>query len=416
MNFSLYIARKIYTGGGDLNNKVSKPAIRIATLGVTIGLSVMIISVSVVLGFKNSIRDKVVGFGSHIIVTNILNIDGAEQYPIAINKDLTRRLTQVDCVKKVERYAYTEGVLKTNSDFLGIMLKGIGPEYDLSFIHENLKEGNIPNFSDKKSQNKIVISETIAQKLNLHVGDKAFAYFLNRQGVRMRYFKIAGIYATNMKQFDSQICFTDLYTTQKLNGWKDDQYGGVELLIKDFNKLYIESNKISHIVKDRRDKYNNTYAASNIISQYPQIFSWLNLMDMNVWIILGLMIAVAGVTMVSGLLIIILERTQMIGTMKALGCRNKQIRHIFLWFATFVIGKGLLFGNIIGVGIILLQRYTGFIKLDPQTYYVNIIPVEINILLILALNIITMIVCVLVLIAPSYLVSRINPAKSMQYE
>ena len=416
MNFSLYVARKIYTGGRDLNNKVSKPAIRIATLGVTIGLSVMIISVSVVLGFKNSIRDKVVGFGSHIIVTNILNIDGAEQYPIAINKDLTRRLTQVDGVKKVERYAYTEGVLKTNSDFLGIMLKGIGPEYDLSFIHENLKEGNIPNFSDKKSQNKIVISETIAQKLNLHVGDKAFAYFLNRQGVRMRYFKIAGIYATNMKQFDSQICFTDLYTTQKLNGWKDDQYGGVELLIKDFNKLYIESNKISHIVKDRRDKYNNTYAASNIISQYPQIFSWLNLMDMNVWIILGLMIAVAGVTMVSGLLIIILERTQMIGTMKALGCRNKQIRHIFLWFATFVIGKGLLFGNIIGVGIILLQRYTGFIKLDPQTYYVNIIPVEINILLILALNIITMIVCVLVLIAPSYLVSRINPAKSMQYE
>lgn len=416
MNFSLYVARKIYTGGRGLNNKVSKPAIRIATLGVTIGLSVMIISVSVVLGFKNSIRDKVVGFGSHIIVTNILNIDGAEQYPIAINKDLTRRLTQVDGVKKVERYAYTEGVLKTNSDFLGIMLKGVGPEYDLSFIHENLKEGNIPNFSDKKSQNKIVISETIAQKLNLHVGDKAFAYFLNRQGVRMRYFKIAGIYATNMKQFDSQICFTDLYTTQKLNGWKDDQYGGVELLIKDFNNLHIESNKISHLVKDRRDRYNNTYAASNIISQYPQIFSWLNLMDMNVWIILGLMIAVAGVTMVSGLLIIILERTQMIGTMKALGCRNKQIRHIFLWFATFVIGKGLLFGNIIGVGIILLQRYTGFIKLDPQTYYVNIIPVEINILLILALNIITMIVCVLVLIAPSYLVSRINPAKSMQYE
>ena len=482
MNFSLYVARKIYTGGRGLNNKVSKPAIRIATLGVTIGLSVMIISVSVVLGFKNSIRDKVVGFGSHIIVTNILNIDGAEQYPIAINKDLTRRLTQVDGVKKVERYAYTEGVLKTNSDFLGIMLKGIGPEYDLSFIHENLREGNIPNFSDKKSQNKIVISETIAQKLNLHVGDKAFAYFLNRQGVRMRYFKIAGIYATNMKQFDSQICFTDLYTTQKLNGWKDDQYGGVELLIKDFNNLHIESNKISHLVKDRRDRYNNTYAASNIISQYPQIFSWLNLMDMNVWIILGLMIAVAGVTMVSGLLIIILERTQMIGTMKALGCRNntyaasniisqypqifswlnlmdmnvwiilglmiavagvtmvsglliiilertqmigtmkalgcrnKQIRHIFLWFATFVIGKGLLFGNIIGVGIILLQRYTGFIKLDPQTYYVNIIPVEINILLILALNIITMIVCVLVLIAPSYLVSRINPAKSMQYE
>ena len=274
----------------------------------------------------------------------------------------------------------------------------------------------MPKFSDIESHNKIVISETIAKKLNLHVGNKIFAYFLNDQGVRTRNFKIVGIYATNMKQFDSQICFTDIYTTQKLNGWNEDQYGGVELLIKDFSKLPIDANNVLHLVKNTKDKYGNTYSSSDVISQYPQIFSWLDLMDMNVWIILGLMIAVAGVTMVSGLLIIILERTQMIGIMKALGCRNKQIRYVFLWFATFVIGKGLLLGNIIGLGVVLLQKYTGFIKLDPQTYYVNTIPTEVNMLLIIALNIVTLIICVLVLIAPSYLVSRINPAKSMHYE
>lgn len=415
MNFPLYIAKKIYTGG-DQNNKVSKPAIRIATLGVAIGLSVMIISVCVVLGFKHSIRDKVIGFGSHIIVTNFLTLEGADQVPIAINQDLIKKLKQVDDVKHVERYAYTEGVLKTDSDFLGVIFKGIGPEYDQAFIKNNLVEGEMPKFSDIESHNKIVISETIAKKLNLHVGNKIFAYFLNDQGVRTRNFKIVGIYATNMKQFDSQISFTDIYTTQKLNGWNEDQYGGVELLIKDFSKLPIDANNVLHLVKNTKDKYGNTYSSSDVMSQYPQIFSWLDLMDMNVWIILGLMIAVAGVTMVSGLLIIILERTQMIGIMKALGCRNKQIRYVFLWFATFVIGKGLLLGNIIGLGVVLLQKYTGFIKLDPQTYYVNTIPTEVNMLLIIALNIVTLIICVLVLIAPSYLVSRINPAKSMHYE
>lgn len=376
----------------------------------------MIISVCVVLGFKHSIRDKVIGFGSHIIVTNFLTLEGADQVPIAINQDLIKKLKQVDGVKHVERYAYTEGVLKTDSDFLGVIFKGIGPEYDQAFIKNNLVEGEMPKFSDVESHNKIVISETIAKKLNLHVGNKIFAYFLNDQGVRTRNFKIVGIYATNMKQFDSQICFTDIYTTQKLNGWNEDQYGGVELLIKDFSKLPIDANNVLHLVKNTKDKYGNTYSSSDVISQYPQIFSWLDLMDMNVWIILGLMIAVAGVTMVSGLLIIILERTQMIGIMKALGCRNKQIRYVFLWFATFVIGKGLLLGNIIGLGVVLLQKYTGFIKLDPQTYYVNTIPTEVNMLLIIALNIVTLIICVLVLIAPSYLVSRINPAKSMHYE
>ncbi len=360
MNYPLFIARKIYNGG-DKTRKVSKPAIRIATIGVAIGLAVMIISVSVVLGFKHSIRDKVIGFGSDITVADFLTLQGSEQYPIQINDSLIRVLKSTPGIKHVQRYAYTQGILKTNDDFLGV-------------------------------------------------------YFINKQGVRTRKFTITGIYATNMKQFDSQICFTDLYTINKLNGWEPDQYSGAELQVNDFSQLNLITMRILNKVKNTVDHYGETYSAENITEMNPQIFSWLDLMDMNVWIILALMTAVAGVTMISGLLIIILEHTQMIGILKALGSRNRQIRHIFLWFSTFIIGKGLLFGNIIGLGCILLQKWLGLITLDPQTYYVSVVPVEINIPLIIALNLATLLICIIVLIAPSYLISHIHPAKSMHYE
>ena len=415
MNYPLFIARKIYNGG-DKTRKVSKPAIRIATIGVAIGLAVMIISVSIVLGFKHSIRDKVIGFGSDITVADFLTLQGSEQYPIQINDSLIRALKSTPGIKHVQRYAYTQGILKTNDDFLGVLLKGVGPEFDSTFIHSNMIEGTLPKFSDSESHQKIVISKTIADKLNLKVGQRLFAYFINKQGVRTRKFTITGIYATNMKQFDSQICFTDLYTINKLNGWEPDQYSGAELQVNDFSQLNLATMRILNKVKNTVDHYGETYSAENITEMNPQIFSWLDLMDMNVWIILALMTAVAGVTMISGLLIIILEHTQMIGILKALGSRNRQIRHIFLWFSTFIIGKGLLLGNIIGLGCILLQKWLGLITLDPQTYYVSVVPVEINIPLIIALNLATLLICIIVLIAPSYLISHIHPAKSMHYE
>ena len=415
MNYPLFIARKIYNGG-DKTRKVSKPAIRIATIGVAIGLAVMIISVSVVLGFKHSIRDKVIGFGSDITVADFLTLQGSEQYPIQINDSLIRALKSTPGIKHVQRYAYTQGILKTNDDFLGVLLKGVGPEFDSTFIHSNMIEGTLPKFSDSESHQKIVISKTIADKLNLKVGQRLFAYFINKQGVRTRKFTITGIYATNMKQFDSQICFTDLYTINKLNGWEPDQYSGAELQVNDFSQLNLITMRILNKVKNTVDHYGETYSAENITEMNPQIFSWLDLMDMNVWIILALMTAVAGVTMISGLLIIILEHTQMIGILKALGSRNRQIRHIFFWFSTFIIGKGLLLGNIIGLGCILLQKWLGLITLDPQTYYVSVVPVEINIPLIIALNLATLLICIIVLIAPSYLISHIHPAKSMHYE
>lgn len=415
MNFPLFIAKKIYNSS-DKTRRVSKPAIRIATIGVAIGLAVMIVSVSVVLGFKHTIRNKVIGFGSHITVADFMSLQNSELYPITINDSLLKALYKIQGVKHVQRFAYTQGILKTDDDFLGVTLKGVGPEFDSTFIHNNMVAGSFPKFSDNSNQQKIILSKTIADKLKMKVGQKIFAYFVNEQGVRTRKFTVCGIYETNLKQFDSQICMTDLYTVNKLNGWEPDQYSGAELEVKDFNLLDNTAFNVLGHVKNKVDKYGSTYSSATVIEQNPQIFSWLDLMDLNVWIILALMISVAGVTMISGLLIIILERTQMIGLMKAIGTRNRQIRHIFLWFATFIIGKGLIIGNVVGIGLILLQQYTGLFKLDPQTYYVSTVPVEINIPLIIALNLSTLLICVFVLIAPSYFVSHINPAKSMYYE
>ena len=415
MNFPLFIARKI-NGNEDKGRKVSKPAIRIATLGVAIGLAVMIVSVCVVLGFKHTIRDKVVGFGSHITVANFNSFQRSENYPIVVNDSLKRALMQTQGVHHVQRYAYTQGILKTDDDFLGVMLKGVGSDFDSTFIHQNMVAGNIPAFSDVKSQQKILLSKAIAEKLDLKVGDRIYAYFVNEQGVRTRRFTISGIYETNLKQFDSQICFTDLYTTNKLNGWQPKQCSGAEVQVNDFEQLDAVALNILNKVKGKTDRYGDSYSTATIMEQNPQIFSWLDLMDLNVWIILALMVSVAGVTMISGLLIIILERTQMIGIMKAMGTKNAQIRHIFLWFATFIIGKGLLWGNLVGFGLVFLQKYTGLVTLDPKTYYVSTVPVELNVLLILALNLATLLICVFVLIAPSYLISHIHPAKTMHYE
>ncbi|MBR6884414.1 MAG: ABC transporter permease [Prevotella sp.] len=415
MNFPLYIARKIYNDQGD-KRKVSRPVIRIATLGVAIGLAVMLISVSVVLGFKHTIRDKVIGFGSHITVGDFLTIQGSDQYPIEMGDSMMNVLKSIKGVDKVQRYAMKQGILKTDSDFLGVMFKGIAEEYDTTFLHNNMVEGYIPAFSSQASKQQIVISKMIADQLHLHAGDRLFAYFFSNNGVRPRKYTITGIYQTNLSMFDKVICYTDLYSAVKLNGWESDQTSGAELTVKDFSKLDDVADILTHRVNRSSDKYGETYSSATIQQNYPQIFSWLDLLDLNVWIILTLMVCVAGFTMISGLLIIILERTNMIGVLKALGARNKTVRHTFLWFAVFIIGKGLLIGNIIGLGLILLQKYTGLIHLDPATYYVSTVPVEVNIPIILLINIATLLVSVFVLIAPSYLISHIHPAKSMRYE
>ena len=322
MNFPLFIAKKIYSDNED-KRKVSKPAIRIATIGVAIGLAVMIVSVAVVLGFKHTIRDKVVGFGSHIQVANFLTQQTTLEYPIAIDDSVMKVLKNIDGVKHVQRYAMKQGILKTDSDFLGVVFKGVAQEFDTTFIHQNMVSGSIPQFSDSANSNNILVSKTMADQLRLKTGQRLFAYFIDDNGVRMRKFNISGIYETNLTQYDKTICFADLYTTVKLNGWKNDQVTGAELTVNDFQKVNDTENILIERVNRTTDKYKETYSSKTIRDINPQIFSWLDLLDLNVWIILALMVAVAGVTMISGLLIIILERTTMIGVLKALGARNK---------------------------------------------------------------------------------------------
>lgn len=415
MNFPLFIAKRLYSDQGD-KRKVSRPAIHIATAGVAIGLAIMIMSVCVVLGFKHTIRDKVIGFGSHIQVADFLTLQQQNQYPVVVNDSMVNVLKKIPGVKHVQRFAMKEGILKTDNDFLGIVLKGVGPDFDSTFIHQNMVEGSIPKFDDKASHNQILISKLMADKLKLKNGERIFAYFIDDSGVRMRRFTIKGIYETNLKKYDEIIAYTDLYTAVKLNGWEDDQASGAELTVNDFRKLNETEDYIINKVNRTIDHYGETYSSATIKDLNPNIFQWLSLMDMNVWIILGLMIIVAGVTMISGLLIIILERTSMIGVMKALGARNNIIRHTFLWFAVFIIGKGMILGNIIGLGLLAIQNLTGIVKLDAQTYYVSNVPIEFNWLFILALNVATLLISVFMLVAPSYLISHIHPAKSMRYE
>ena len=415
MHFPLFIAKRLYSEQGD-KRKVSRPAIHIATAGVAIGLAVMIISVCVVLGFKHTIRDKVIGFGSHIQVADFLTLQQMEQYPIVIDDSMIDVLKHIPDVAHVQRFAMKEGILKTDSDFLGVAFKGVGPEFDSTFIHNNMVEGSIPHFSDSVSHNQILVSQLMADKLHLKSGQRIFAYFFDNNGVRTRRFTIAGIYQTNLKKYDETIVFTDLYTAVKLNGWESDQASGAELSVNNFDNLDMVESRVISKVKGTVDHYGETYSSATIKELNPQIFQWLDLMDLNVWIILALMLIVAGVTMISGLLIIILERTSMIGILKALGARNKTIRHTFLWFAVFIIGKGMLIGNILSLGLLALQQAFGIIKLDAQTYYVSTVPVEINALYIVALNVATLLISVFMLVAPSYLISHIHPAKSMRYE
>ena len=414
MNLPFFIAKRIYSDQGD-KRKVSRPAIRIATLGVGIGLAVMIVTVAVVLGFQHTIRDKVVGFGSHIQVQNIMTFNSTDRYPICFNDSMMQVLKGLKGVRHVERYAFTQGILKTDEDFLGVLFKGVGPEYDMTFLKQHLVEGEIPVFSDTTSTNKLLLSRMIADKLRLKVGDKVYAYFID-ESVRTRRYTISGIYQTNMTRFDEALCITDLYAAVKINGWEEDQVSGAELLVNDFEQLQVTEDEVIEKVNRSSDPYGQSLSSQTIYEAYPQVFTWLELLDINVWIILALMVCVAGFTMISGLLIIILERTQMIGLLKAIGARNKTIRHTFLWFAAFIISQGLLWGDIIGIGIVLLQQHFGFVTLDPATYYVREAPMELNIPIIVALNAATLLVSVFILIAPSYLISFIHPAKSMRYE
>lgn len=415
MNWKLFVARRIYRSkeGG---KEISKPAVRIATAGIAIGLAVMIVAVAVVIGFKHQVRDKVTGLSSDILITHFDQQKSYETVPIVADDSLLQELRDVKGIKHIQRYSTKPGMIMTDDNFMGMVLKGVADEYDWNYLKAHLLEGEIPAFTDSASTNRVLVSKPIASKLNVHTGEKLFTYYIEGEKVRARRLEVAGIYQTNFTMFDEMFLLTDLYTVNRLNNWKDGQVSGIELELVDYDELEAVKESICAKVDMKTDCFGNTYYSKTVEESYPQIFAWLDLLDMNVWVILILMIGVAGFTMISGLLIIILERTNMIGVFKALGASNLAIREIFLSFSVFLIGRGILWGNVIGLLFILVQSQFRIFKLDPATYYIDSVPVEFNIWLWLLLNICTLLVSVLMLVGPSYLIAHIHPAKSIRFE
>lgn len=414
MSFPLFIARRLYrdTDGG---KQVSRPAVLIAMVGIAIGLAVMIITVAVVIGFKREVRNKVTGFGSHIQITNFDAVRSYETHPVVVGDSMLAALAANPDIKHVQRYSTKPGMIKTDDAFQGMVLKGVGPEFDATFFRDNLLEGEIPAFSDSAATGQVVISKALVDKLKLKLGDKIFTYYI-QDNVRVRPLTVTGIYQTNFSEYDNLFLLTDLYTVNRLNNWKPDQVSGAELQVKDYDRLPDITYEVAESTDNRADKYGGVYFVQNIEESNPQIFEWLGLLDLNVWVILILMIGVAGFTMISGLLIIIIERTNMIGILKALGANNLTIRKVFLWFSVFLIGKGMIWGNAIGLVFCLIQSLFHLFKLDPESYYVDSVPVSFNVWLFLLINAGTLLASVLMLLGPSYLITKINPASSMRYE
>ncbi len=414
MNTELFIAKRlIFSKKAEKN--ISKPIVTIAIIGIALGLSVMIVSVAIVTGFKTEIRNKVIGFGSHITIINYDSNFSYETKPVNKNQDFYPHIDTINGIKHISIFATKAGIIKTKTDIQGVILKGISSDYDWSFFKNNITEGHHFTVSDSSKTDKVIISKYLASLLKLNVGDNLFMYFI-QQPPRMRKFIIEGIYDTNLEELDKLFVFADIRHIQKLNNWTKDQVSGFEILIENFEDL----EQITQTVYDIAG-FNYNYEdgsklnIKNIKQEYPQIFDWLELQNMNVWVILTLMTLVAGFNMVSGLLILILERTNMIGILKAFGTKNWSIRKIFLYHASFLISKGLFWGNIIGLLLCLVQYYFEIVKLDPASYYVATIPVNLKISHLVLLNAGTLIMTVMMLILPSYIITKISPVKTIRF-
>lgn len=414
MNLEYFIAKRIhFEKKGERN--VSRPAVRIATIGIAVGMAVMLIAIAVVVGFKQEIRNKTIGFGSHIQITNFDNNNSYEMQPVKINDTLMNDIRAIPDIKHVQRFVTKPGIIKTDEDFQGMVLKGVGAEFDWDFFKSNLVEGEVLNLNDSASINEVIISQSLAEMLKLKLGDSFFTYFFQEQ-IRARKFTIKGIYSTNFAEYDKLFILTDIRIAQRLNSWQPEYFSGLEILIQDFNLLDKVNMEVYSVVANKFDEEGNGYFIQNIRQLNPQIFSWLDLLDMNVWVILFLMLAVAGFNMISGLLILILEKTNMIGILKSYGAKNWSIRKIFLYESIFLIGKGMLWGNLIGLLVCFIQYQFKLIPLDPVSYYTTTVPITFNWLYIILLNAGTLVTSVLMLIGPSYLITKISPAAIMRYE
>lgn len=414
MSIDLFIAKRLIKERRH-GTSFSRPINTITITGIALGLAVMILAVAILTGFKLEIRNKVAGFGAHIQVTNFDDNMSYETVPISGNQEFLKKLNGTNGIHNIQVYATKAGIIKTADNMQGVVLKGIGSDYDWSFFRSNLVEGELFTPSDTIRTNNVLISKKIADMLGLKCGD-SFSMFFIQDPPRMRKFKISGIYETSLEEFDKTYLFCDINHIRRLNGWEDDMVSGFEIFVNDFDRL----DEMTDIVRDaigyRIVEDEERLKVTNIHLKYPQIFDWLGFQDTNVIIILALMILVAGFNMISGLLILILEKTNMIGILKALGSGNKMIRNLFLYQAAWLIGKGLLWGNAIGIGLAILQQKTNMISLDPSSYYLKSVPINLDPIHIILLNVGTMIAIILMLLVPSQLIARISPVKAIRYD
>lgn len=402
------IAKRIYFSK-EGKDRQSRPAVRVALAGMTVGVLVMILTLCIVVGFKQTITNKVAGFGAHIQVVSFDNNNTYDLHPIEVSDSM---LTSLSCYRHVESVApfiTKPGMLKTDSAFHGIVLKGT--DY-WDFFARNIVEGSLP-----ATQQEIIVSQSVARQLHLHIGDALTSYFVEEEDVRARRFTIVGLFDTGFTQYDELFVLTPIETVRRLQGWDKNVYSGVEILVDDVQFLNETADEIYFSTVNHLDENGyNVYYVQTLYEQNPAIFAWLDLLDMNVIVIIVLMLLVAGFNIVSGLIILILEGVQLIGTLKALGADNRFVRRIFLTQAALLIGKGVLWGNIIGLGLAALQYFGHLVPLEAATYYVNTVPIAFPWGWIIAINVLTVVLSLMVLLLPSMIISKISPARVMHFE
>ncbi|HPE34843.1 MAG TPA: FtsX-like permease family protein [Bacteroidales bacterium] len=408
MNVEFFIARGILSKD---SSNFSRPIVRLSVLSIALGLAVMILAVAVTSGFKTAITDKVIGFGSHIQITSFDLNRSYETSPVSIDQPFYPGLMDSAGIRHIQVFATKSGLIKTTDQIQGIILKGISTDFDWSFFKDKIVEGQLLVIDPEKISDDILISRKIADRMQFKLGDEVRAYFVNPEEMapRGRKFRIAGIYESGLEEFDNLYLIGDIRHVQRLNNWDKSEISGFEVFVDDYRNIDHMADMVYQVIG-----YNLNI--TSIKEMYPQIFEWLNLQDMNVIIILTLMIAVAAINMISTLLILILEKTNMIGVLKALGATNRTIRKIFLYNASFIIGRGLVFGNIIGLGIAFLQLHFQLFRLDQESYYVPYVPVQLEVASVLLLNLGTLLLCLLFMLIPSYIIMRISPVRAIRWD
>lgn len=415
MNLEYYIAKRI-ASEKNAGKEETKPAVRIAIGGIAIGLIVMLLAVAIVIGFKSEVRNKLIGFGSHIQISVAVDKDSAVE-PLTIDSAMMARLESGKAICHTQATATQPGIIKTDDNFHGIVLKGVSNDFNWDFFKQYLKEGKIPAISKDSVCKEVLVSKKVMELMKLRVGDKIRTYFIIDGKVRVRPLTISGVYSTGFSDYDKLVIISDIKHIQKLNGWEQNQCGTIEVLTDAPEKIDEANDEVFSVIGNKVDVQSQKSLRSRTIREMnPQIFSWLDMLDMNVVIILALMMLVSGFTIISGLLILILGRTNMIGILKTLGAQNWSIRKIFIYQTLFLVGKGMLIGNIVGLTLCLLQKQFGLIGLDAENYYVDTVPISLSFTNWLLINIGVLATSALILVGPTYIITKISPAETIRFE